>query len=393
LRGQDLSTEMMIEDRNEVYIPEDIYNKIERAKIYKKDVLVTIVGANTGLIGLAYDIPEKLSASCKLGIARAHAVNPGYLFAFLISKYGQHQIRRNKRGGGQTGLILPDMRNLLITRFENLEDKIAAVAFDGHEKIKEAKYLYIQAEQLLISELGLEDWKPQHTLTYTRNYSQAARARRMDAEHFQPKYQEMFDRLSPNVRLDSLGKLTTHTKGVEVGSSAYTDSGLPFWRVSNLTRHGNNNGGMNFISDELYRSLRLAYEPQQGELLLSKDATPGIAYYLENPIQGIISGGILRLTLIRDIPPHYLELVVNSLFVQLQVEQDAGGSIIKHWRPSKVRETLIPRLSPTKEGEIAELVQQAHTARRDAKMKLENAKKAVEIAIEEGEDKAMELIG
>lgn len=190
-----------------------------------------------------------------------------------------------------------------------------------------------------------------------------------------------------------LGRLTTYTKGVEVGSTAYTDSGIPFWRVSNLAKHGLDDGSLNFISEELYQSLRSDYEPQQGEILLSKDATPGIAYYLEHPIQGIVSSGILRLTITNDIPPHYIELALNSLFVQLQIEQDAGGSIIKHWKPSEVRKTLILRLSRTKEDEIAGLVQQSHAGRREAKAMLEKAKRAVEIAIEEGEDKAMEFIG
>lgn len=393
LRGQDVSSEMMIEERNQVYIPEEIYEKIKRSHVNKGDILVTIVGANTGLIALAYNTPEKLSASCKLGIARAHAINPAYLFAFLISKFGQNQIQQTKRGGGQTGMILPDMRNLLIARLPTLEEKIAAIVLDGHETIKRARNLYTQAEQLLLSELGLQDWKPTRTLTYVRSYSQAAKAGRIDAEYFHPKFQEMLGRIPSQVKFDRLGRLTTYRKGIEVGSEAYTDTGIPFWRVSNLSKNGLDDSNANYISPELYELLRPDYEPQQGEVLLSKDATPGIAYYLEHPIQGIISSGILRLAITDSIPPHYLELVLNSLFVQMQIEQDAGGSIIKHWKPSKVSKTIIPRLSDDKEKEIAGLVQQSHAAWREAKALLEKAKRAVEIAIEEGEEQAIEFIG
>lgn len=392
LRGQDVSAEMMIEERNQVYIPEDSYEKIERSHVKAGDVLVTIVGANTGLIALAYDVPEKLSASCKLGIARAHSFNPAYLYAFLISRFGQNQIQQAKRGGGQTGLILPDMRNLLVARFPYLEDKIAAVVLNGHETIQRSRNLYAQAEQVVLFELGLQNWEPTIVLNFPRNFSQAARARRLDAEHFQPKYQEMFGRLSASVRLDRLGKLTAYTKGIEVGSPAYTDSGIPFWRVSNLTKHGLDDSNANFISTELYNTLRPNYEPQQGEMLLSKDATPGLAYYLERPIEGIVSSGILRLSLVDSIPPHYLEILLNSLFVQLQIEQNVGGSVIKHWKPSEVRKTLIPRLSDEKEREIAGLVQQAHAARREARALMEKAKRAVEMAIEESEERALQFL-
>jgi hypothetical protein len=63
LRGQDLSKDMMLHDRNIVYIPESCFDSLKRSHIYKNDILITIVGANTGLVGLVYDPPEKLVAN------------------------------------------------------------------------------------------------------------------------------------------------------------------------------------------------------------------------------------------------------------------------------------------------------------------------------------------
>lgn len=390
IRGQDVSIQMMIEERNEIFIPEDVYEQIKRSHVNKNDVLITIVGANTGLIALAYNIPDKLSASCKLGIIRPHAINPGYLYAFFISKYGQHQILRNKRGGGQTGLILPDLRNIRIARFSNIEKIIANTVFQGHELIKKSNEAYEKAEHYLLSELGLQDWHPPHTLSYIQNYSQIQQ--RMDAEHLQPKFVELFQILSQHARLEFLGSIITYIKGIEVGGSAYTDSGIPFWRVSNITRHGLDDGNANFITPELYRSLQDNYEPQQGEMLLSKDATPGLAFYLESKIKGIMSSGILRLKINDDIPPYYLEIILNSSVVQMQIEQTIGGSVIQHWKPSDINKTIIPRLSPQSEKIIASLVQKSHKARRDAKALLDKAKRAVEIAIEENEDAALTFL-
>ena len=104
--------------------------------------------------------------------------------------------------------------------------------------------------------------------------------------------------------------------------------------MSNLSKHGIVDDTVNFISNELYNVLREKYEPQQGEILLSKDATPGIAYFLDESVQGIIASGILRLSLIEDIPPYYLELVLNSIFVQLQIEQSV------EWFNYKTLETI-----------------------------------------------------
>lgn len=120
LRGQDLAADMILHDRNVVHIPESYFNSLKRSHILKGDILITIVGANTGLIGLVFDPPKKLVASCKLGVMRPNNMKifPGYLYAFLIGRYGQDQILRSIRGGGQTGLILPDMRQLKITRLD-----------------------------------------------------------------------------------------------------------------------------------------------------------------------------------------------------------------------------------------------------------------------------------
>lgn len=293
----------------------------------------------------------------------------------------------------QVNVSASQLRAIPIPIFAHeFQEKVADFVNHAADKIVLSKHNYAQAEQLLLSELGLLDWKPRRTLTYVRSFNQVAKASRMDAEHFHPKYKEMFDRLPSNVYLQLLGKITLYTKGIEVGSSAYTESGIPFLRVSNLSKHGIVDDSVNFISDELYNVLREKYEPQQGEILLSKDATPGIAYFLDESVQGIIASGILRLSLIEDIPPYYLELVLNSIFVQLQIEQSVGGSIIKHWKPSQVQKTWIPRLLADREKEISALVQQSHAARREAKTLLEKAKRAVEIAIEYGEQQAIDFL-
>ena len=45
---------MMLHDRNIVHIPESCFNVLKRSHIFKDDILITIVGANTGLVGLVY---------------------------------------------------------------------------------------------------------------------------------------------------------------------------------------------------------------------------------------------------------------------------------------------------------------------------------------------------
>jgi hypothetical protein len=366
-------------------------------KLQRDDVLFCRTNGNFELVGRTGILKEDIDAVFASYLVRVRTnpqyILPEFLTIYLNTTFGKLQIQRRAMRSNQVNVSASQLRAIPIPIFAHeFQEKVADFVNHAADKIVLSKHNYAQAEQLLLSELGLLDWKPRRTLTYVRSFNQIAKASRMDAEHFHPKYKEIFDRLPSNVYLQLLGKITLYTKGIEVGSSAYTESGIPFLRVSNLSKHGIVDDSVNFISDELYNVLREKYEPQQGEILLSKDATPGIAYFLDESVQGIIASGILRLSLIEDIPPYYLELVLNSIFVQLQIEQSVGGSIIKHWKPSQVQKTWIPRLLADREKEISALVQQSHAARREAKTLLEKAKRAVEIAIEYGEQQAIDFL-
>lgn len=392
LRGQDLSTDMVLNDRNLVHIPESCFNTLKRSHIFKNDILITIVGANTGLVGLVFDPPEKLVANCKLGIARPDSkkVSSGFLYAFLIGRYGQHQILRSIRGGGQTGLILPDMRGLRINRFDGaFEAKIDETIIAGHKGLADSNELFLNTQNILLSEVGLNTWQPKHRLTFIKNHSDTEQAERIDAEYFQPKYEEIIKGIKGyKGGWDTLGNLVTVKKSVEVGSDEYLDEGVPFIRVSNLSPFEITEE--KYISENLYAKIK-QHQPEQGEILFSKDGTPGIAHYLNTPPRKMIpSGGILRLkNKTSKTNDEYLTLVLNSILVKEQINRDVGGSIILHWRPDQIKETVIPILAEKKQNEIQEKVIESLSLRKKSKRLLECAKRAVEIAIEQGDKNAI----
>ena len=175
------------------------------------------------------------------------------------------------------------------------------------------------------------------------------------------------------------------------GVGAYFDAGVPFVRVSNLNPFEITEE--KYISEELYADIK-EHQPKQGEILLSKDATPGIAYHLrEQPDKMIPSSGILRLKNKTDkIGNEYLTLVLNSILTQEQINRDVGGSVILHWRPDQVAATVIPILHQEKQAEIQQKVVESFNLRRHAKDLLEYAKRAVEIAINQDEQTAIDWL-
>ena len=117
----------------------------------------------------------------------------------------------------------------------------------------------------------------------------------------------------------------------------------------------------------------------------------GIAYKMQENMQAVTSGALLHLT-IKDtskILPDYLTLVLNSQIVQLQAERDCNGAIIQHWKPSDIENVRIPVLDMDKQKEISDKVQESFRLRKEAKQLLDNAIKAVEMAIETDEETAL----
>ena len=187
-----------------------------------------------------------------------------------------------------------------------------------------------------------------------------------------------------------MGDIVNITKSIEPGSEAYQEDGVPFVRVSDITKFGITPPEIYLDRDKYYSE---ALIPKKNTILLSKDGSVGIAYKVENDLDVITSGALLHLTVKNnDFLPDYLTLVLNSIVVKLQAERDAGGSIIQHWKPSEIENVIIPQLPMAIQDQIAEKVQESFALRKESKRLLDLAKHAVEVAIEQGEDAAMKLL-
>ena len=134
--------------------------------------------------------------------------------------------------------------------------------------------------------------------------------------------------------------------------------------------------------------------PEKDTILLSKDGSVGIAFKLKEDIKMITSGAILHLKVIdkQKVLPEYLTLVLNSDIVKLQAERDSNGAIIQHWKPSEIDNVVIPILDFNIQKKIAEHVNKSFELKTKSKELLELSKRAIEIAIEENEEVAIEYL-
>jgi len=381
----------VIETEKLHYISDEIHFLLHKSHCVNGQVLLTMAGA---YLGQAAVFNENFECSSNQAIAKItlkpNSINPYYLSTFLNCRHGQSQIERFRTGAGQPNLNLGLIKLIKVAdasgNFQNIVSRLINEALNYR---KTSINSFKKAQDLLLAELGLNNWCPTHQLTFIKNYSDTVRAGRIDAEYFQPKYDEIINVVKAyRGGWDTLGNLVTMKKCIEVGSDEYQDEGVPFVRVSNLSPFEITEE--KYISEKRYQEIK-QHQPQKGEILFSKDATPGIAYYLrETPKKMVPSGGVLRLkTKSANIKNEYLTLVLNSLLTKEQVNRDAGGSIIHHWRPDQVTGVGIPILPEAKQLEIRQKITASFTLRKQSKHLLECARQAVEMAIEQDEQTAI----
>jgi len=320
-------------------------------------------------------------------------INSEYLATFLSCKYGAQDIKRRARQSiNQTNVNPEEVKEIEIPLLCNtLQNKIQQYFKSAHALRVDADKSYKNAEQLLLTELGLTNFIPSTKPVSVKSFADSFGASgRLDAEYYQPKYEDVLAIVS-NSKNDLLSNLVTIKKSIEPGSSEYMDEGIPFVRVSDISKFGVTNPEIH-LSRVPFANMGL--QPTEDTILFTKDGTVGIAYKAEKDMDIVTSGAILHLA-IKDkskLLPDYLTLVLNSMIVQMQAERDTGGSIIIHWQPSDIGNVVIPVLDKIKQEKLAEMVQKSFALRQQAEKLLDMAKRATEIAIEDGENKAIEFL-
>ena len=345
-----------------------------------------------GRTGIYYqnDDIQRTFASYLVRLNPKDSILPEYLCAYLNCKYGEWDVKRRARQSiNQTNVNPEEVKEIEIPILDiDLQQKIRCCFTQANSLRILSQKTYSEAELILHNGLGVNSVAVTDVNVSQKRFSDFINSGRLDAEYYQPKYDDLFSRLS-KFESKRLGNMVQIRKSIEPGSEAYQNKGIPFIRVSNLSKFGFSDTEIHLSPDEYKDIIR----PKQNTILLSKDGSVGIAYKVEQDMGVITSGAILHLTITdNEFMPDYLTLVLNSVIVGMQAERDAGGSIIQHWKPSEIENVIIPKLSKEIQQEITNKVKESFALRRESKHLLNLAKTAVEIAIEKGENLAMELL-
>lgn len=384
LRVQNIM-ENYIDTSDIVYISKEDDNLLSRSRLKKYDVLLTITGAyGKSSVVLDEQVDSNINQhSVKMEIKN---INPFYLSTFFNTKHGYMQSTKNIVGITRPALDYSSIRNFLIPIFSNAFQKsIEKLVLEAHHQRQISNSLMKEANEILEKEIGFDklDIKKKKVNYSIVNYSETLSSKRIDAEYYQEKYKIIIDKIQSYkngcIKITDLNSI--NNKLVSICKNKKYE----YIELSNID-------SMGFINNlELYYGYEL---PSRARRLLNNNDViissvegsldkSSLIYNNNNNL--LCSTGFLVFNENEFINPETLFCFFRLTLIKELLKKISKGTILTAFDSNSICDIEIPNLDKNVQNSIAEKVQESYKARDRAKDLLEEAKKKVEDAIENGE--------
>lgn len=397
LKTNDIRNNVLLGSRTDYFYIDEVCNqRLLSSELKGGDVLINIVGATTDVVGRTALVPidfPKANITQAMSFLRItdNTLKPTTLFLFLQSKYGINQTRRIARPTGQYNINNEELGSYRVPKLSaKVQIAIERFVNKAYTNLVQAELCYCKAENLLLEELGLTDWHPSNSSFNIKSLKASfLSSGRLDAEHYQVKFDEL-EAIIESVPHKTIAELQSfNARGVQpdyvdgggvsvVNSKHILEDGLDYDNFEHTTA--------DFLSS--HERARIGY----GDILIyTTGANIGRTQVYLRDGQAIASNhvNILR---VKGVNPIYLALVLNSPVGRMQTEKLCTGSAQAEIYPSDIEKFVVPILDETTQESIAAKVQECFAMKTESKRLLNAAKEAVEIAISDSEEKALQYI-
>lgn len=395
LRVQDIF-DNNIEIKEKIFISEEENAKLLRSQPRKNiDVLIT----KTGKIGVStvFNLDSKSNIPADIAILKNNSVlNSYFISTFLNSKFGQFQFIKNQSGLTRPRLVLNSFKELIIPILSNnFQTQIANIVNQSHELRQQANNLYQEAENILLEELNIKNYKPNNKKFFIKKLSETQQVERIDAEYFQPKYDDIINIIKNySGGYDTIKNLFKIINGSFVSESFYCNDGkISYIRIKDLNYKGQINRN-DIISLSESFSLKNETTLNKNDFVFANIGSVGKVNIINNDnlIGAIPSNNTSKMTLKNNKNYYYFLLVLQSFLFQMQIEKEFTQTAQPKISNKQLETLLVPLLSEDKQQQISNKIQESFEKRNYSDKLIDIAKRAVEIAIEEDEDSAIKYI-
>lgn len=366
----------------------------ELLKLKKEDVLICRTNGNPKYVGKAALVPKDYDYAFASYVYRLRPdkeiINSATLVAFMNSKYGRIEIEKFSMVGNQANFSPAKFRQISIPKFrKDFNILIEEIVYKSFNLLEQSSSLYSRAESLLYSNLGFKGWNPLNTSYTTKKYSDFVRSGRLDAEYYQSKYDELFERLS-KVECKIIKEIKViNYRGFQ---PEYIDDGkIDVINSKHILEDGLDYDNFEKTDDISYGKAERSHVKYGDILTYTTGANIGRTQVYLSDRKAMASNHVNMLR-VKDVNPIYLALALNSMIGRMQTERACTGSAQVEIYPNDIEKFVVPILDEPIQEAIASKVQESFAMKTESKRLLNVAKEAVEIAISNSEEKALQFI-
>ena len=363
---------------------------IKRSSLKDGDVIVTIIGATFQIVGRACLIKDKdLPANINQNIALirvSEKISPELLTVYLNSYYGRNYLWYLSRQTEQVNLNCREIEKILIPVFsKRLQSLIDSLHKQAYALYQKADLLFQDAEEIVLSELNLLNWKPKHCLSFVKSYSDTQTALRIDAEYFQPKYEELMQKL--NRYTNGIDTISNIVKIKNKNFTPKSDATYKYIELANIASNGKISGFFESLGKEL--PTRARRKVNVGDVIVSsiEGSLSCIALIAEALDSALCSTGFYVINS-NVINSETLLVLLKSKVGQLQLKKGCSGTILTAINNDEFSKIVIPKIPENIQDKIKLQISDMYKAKTISNNLLNIARKSVELAIEKSEKDA-----
>lgn len=378
------------------YLSELGDEKIKNSRLKEFDIITTIIGATYKIIGRSCLVnttmlPSNINQNIALIRADIKKINPYYLNVYMQSLYGKLYLHWLSRQTEQVNLNCEEVGKLKVARFSNsFEESLAALNKKSYGLNIISNEKYSKAENLLISELELENFNPSNEKISIKTLKESfLKTGRLDSEYYQPKYD------------DYLKKVFSYSNGYELLGKCCNikdknfipkdDEEYRYIELANVRSNAQITDCNIWLGKEL--PTRARRKVNTGDVIVSsiEGSLESCALITKEYNNSLCSTGFYVVNSEKLNSESLLTVFKSSLMLNL-MKKGCSGIILTNIAKEEFAKLPIPFLKQGVQDEIASYIKQSMGYSKKVKELLEISTKSVEIAIEKDEQTAQNFL-
>lgn len=306
--------------------------------------------------------------------------------ALLTTRYGVQEIRRRARQSiNQTNVNPEEVKEIEIPVFEmGFQFRIRDAFRVAYQCLLKAEEKYKEAEAELLAEIAFANWQPTNDSVSVKKFSETINAGRIDAEYFQPK----FDEIEARIRARATDVICAADAQITGLCKSDDDKVEQYIELADIGASGT----VESCTKAEFADLpsRARQRVSKGQVIVSsiEGSLKSCALITSDFDGALCSTGFHRFQTDK-INPETLLLLFKSWPIQELLKRGCSGTILSGISADSLENIPLPILPQCVQSFLADKVRESFRLRNKSKRILDLAKFAVELAIEKGEDTAL----